>query len=218
MTDRKALIAGSTGLVGKHLLQQLAKSGLYTEIISIVRRPTGIKLPNVKEEIINFENLENYEIFFNVNDIYICLGTTIKKAKTQTAFKKVDVEYPVKIATIAAKNNVQKLSVISAMGADSKSRIFYNRMKGIMEQEIIKTGIEAIYIYRPSLLLGKRSEFRFGERIASIFVRPMLFLFVGNLRKFRPIQAEKVAASMLKNCNKNMPGVNIYTNDFLFED
>jgi uncharacterized protein YbjT (DUF2867 family) len=216
MTNRKALIAGSTGLVGKNLLHQLSKSGLYTEIISIVRKPTVEELPNVKEEIVDFENLEKFAYLFNVNDIYICLGTTIKKAKTQAAFKKIDVDYPIKIAQLAASNKAQKLSVISAMGANSKSKIFYNRMKGIMEQGMINSGIDTINIYRPSLLLGKRSEFRFGEKFASVLVKPILFLFAGPLKKYRPVAVKDVAKTMLTNCFNDTTGTNIFENDKFF--
>ncbi|HOZ30185.1 MAG TPA: NAD(P)H-binding protein [Bacteroidales bacterium] len=216
MTKRTALIAGSTGFVGNILLHKLSESGLYDEVISIVRKPAKTSLPNVKEEIVDFDKLEEYEYLFKVNDIYICLGTTIKKAKTQEAFKKVDVDYPVKIAQLSAKFGAEKLSVISAMGANSKSKIFYNRMKGIMEQGVLESGIKTINIYRPSLLLGKRNEFRFGEKFASIFVRPIIFLFAGPYKKYRPVKAEIVAQTMLNNCFENISGINIFENNKFF--
>jgi uncharacterized protein YbjT (DUF2867 family) len=183
---RTAIIAGSTGLVGSELLNQLSESGQYSEIIVLVRKPCRVNLPNVRELIVDFDKLEDFSDEIKAEHLYICLGSTMKKAKTQENFRKIDVEYPIKLAEFASKNAIAAIAVISSMGANSKSSIFYNRMKGLMEEGISNSGIKSVNIFRPSLLLGKRKEFRFGEKFAIIMVRPNDLYVFRPLKKYRP--------------------------------
>jgi len=213
MKNKTAVIAGSTGLVGSELLKLLLESPDYSNVHVLVRNPSGIKNPKLNEIIVDFNKLADYQDAFNVTDIFCCLGTTIKKAGSQEAFKKVDVEYVLEMAKLANRAGAKSFSVISAMGANPDSSVFYNRMKGLMELGVSNSGIETVNIFRPSLLLGKRKEFRFGEKIASILVYPMIFLFFGPLKKYRPIKASKVALAMLNSANEPKHGINIFSND-----
>lgn len=211
--SKTAIIAGSTGLVGSELLNQLSESGNYSEIIVLVRKPCRVNLPNVRELIVDFDKLEDYSSEIKAEQLYICLGSTMKKAKTQENFRKIDVEYPIKLAEIAAKNKTTAVAVISSMGANSKSSIFYNRMKGLMEEGIANSGITSANIFRPALLLGKRKEFRFGEKFAIMMIRPITFLFFGPLKKYRPVKIEKLSSAMINSLKDSKAGVNILGNE-----
>ncbi|HSO78416.1 MAG TPA: SDR family oxidoreductase, partial [Bacteroidales bacterium] len=130
-------------------------------------------------------------------DIFCCLGTTIKKAGSQEAFRKVDLEAPAKIASIAAENEVKQFIVISSIGADPGSRNFYLRTKGQMEQTVQKEHFQAVAILRPSMITGKRKEFRMAEETGKMIFRPLEKLLLGRLRKYRSIKAKTIARAMV---------------------
>ncbi|GKU83759.1 NAD(P)H-binding protein [Niallia sp. NCCP-28] len=210
---KKALIIGATGLVGEHLLQILLQSNTYKEIIAFVRKPLGYKHEKLKEVIIDFDQLDQYQQYFAVDDIYCCLGTTIKKAKTQQNMMNIDVDYPVKCAELGKQMGVKQFIVISAIGANSKSSIFYSRIKGILEENLAAFSFEALLILQPSLLIGEREEFRFGEKLSS-FILPLFHqLMVGPLKKYKGIHAEKVAATMYKIAQMDQKGVVVLSSD-----
>lgn len=213
MEHKTALIAGASGLVGSELLKVLLESSDYSMVNSLVRKPTGIKNPKLNEFIVDFDKLNDCADAFKVNDVFCCLGTTIKTAGSQEAFKKVDVDYVINISALAKKHGAEKFAVISSMGANKDSAIFYNRMKGLMEKGVSESGIESVIIVRPSLLLGNRKEHRFGEKAASIMSKPFMFLFSGPFRKYRPIKASAVAAGMYNHMQPAKPGVEIFRSD-----
>lgn len=215
--EKKALIIGATGLVGENLLQILLKSNTYKEIIIFVRNPLEYHHKKLKEVVINFEQLEQYQQLFAVDDIYCCLGTTIKKAKTQDNMKKIDVDYPLKCAELGKQMGVKQFIVISAIGANSRSSIFYNRIKGILEEKLIKLSFDSLLILQPSLLLGEREEFRFGEKISSVILPLFHPLLVGSLKKYKGIHAEKVAFAMYKIAQMEKKGVTILSSDQIDE-
>lgn len=203
--SKTALIAGSTGLTGGYLLNLLFESPNYNKVISLVRKPTGKQNDKLEERLTNFENLESEISTLRADDVFICLGTTIKKAKTQENFKKVDLEYPITIAKTLKQNRAKQLAVVSALGANSKSKIFYNRTKGQMEDALEKVGYENLFILQPSLLLGNRNEFRLGERIGQKVMCIVDPLMVGPVKKYRSINAYDVAYAMLELCNGDLP-------------
>ncbi len=213
MESKTALIAGASGLVGSELLKVLLESSDYSMVNSLVRKPTGIKNPKLNEFIVDFDKLNDCADAFKVNDVFCCLGTTIKTAGSQEAFKKVDVDYVINISALAKKHGAEKFAVISAMGANKDSSIFYNRMKGLMEKGVSESGIKSVIIVRPSLLLGNRKEYRFGEKAASVMSRPFMFLFSGPLRKYRPVRASAVATGMHNHTQSAKPGVEIFRSD-----
>jgi len=214
MTTRKALIVGASGLIGGYCLQALLADPNYSEVIALARKPLLKTHRKLKVVITNFNNLEQITSSISANDVYCCLGTTIKKAGSQESFRKIDYSLVVTIAELMKVQGAEQLLVISSIGADKNSKGFYLRIKGELEEAIKGIGYNCIRIIRPSLLLGKRKEFRFGEGAATILT-PLLkpFLF-GSLKKYTPVEAESVAQFMVKIAyDQPVSGVHIYESD-----
>lgn len=210
MNGKRALVVGATGLVGSELIKILLASSEYDTVTAWVRKPTGISNQKLEEKIIDFDMLENCHIDGHADDVFCCLGTTIKKAKTRKAFQKVDLEYPLVLGRWAKKKGVSQFLVISAMGADPKSMIFYNKTKGQLEQGLKEIGLKGLHIFRPSLLLGKRNEFRFWESTFTVILRLVPFIFAGPLKKYRPIQGRDVADAMYRKAVRGKKGTHVY--------
>lgn len=213
MKKKTALIAGASGLVGSRLLPLLLECREYEKVTAIVRSPLGMQHPKLNEQIVDFDHLEGEEGLFRADDIFCCLGTTIKKAKTQEAMYKIDVDYPLAIAELALKQGAGHYLLISSMNANPKSPIWYPRMKGELEEKLRKIPFETISILRPSLLLGERKEFRLGEQFAAAVTKPLAFLFKGSLRKAKPIQGKNVAIAMYRLAQSAKKGTAIYPSD-----
>lgn len=211
--SRSALLAGASGLVGTELLHVLLESPVYEHIKIFVRKPLDVKHPKLEQVIVDYEELENYAIHFKVHDVYCCLGTTIKKAGSQEAFKKVDYEYPVRLANMASVHGVQNFLVISALGADPTSKVFYSKTKGELETQLKKLELPALHIFQPSLLLGHRQEFRFGEKTAVLLSPVFSPLLAGRLQKFKPVSARSVANAMYATAQTNELGIFTYPSD-----
>jgi uncharacterized protein YbjT (DUF2867 family) len=210
---KSALLVGATGLVGGELLTILLEQNRYEIVKVFTRKPLKVNHPKLKQIIVDFDNLHQYKEHFNVNDVYCCLGTTIKKAGSQAAFRKVDYEYPIGLVKLAEECTVEKFLIITAMGADRSSKVFYNRVKGEVEGKLRNSAIRTLHIFRPSLLLGEREEFRFGEKLA-IILSPILSLaMVGSLRKYKPIQARNVAKAMFLSGQTQRTGLFIYSSN-----
>ncbi len=213
MSDKTALLFGATGLVGGHCLDLLLRENSYRKVVAFARRPLAINNPRLQVELIDFERLQDYNHLIAGDDLFCCLGTTIRAAGSQDAFFHVDFTYPHHIATTARSNGVGQFLLVSSIGADPQSSVFYSRVKGELEQAIQRIPFSAIQLFRPSLLLGDRREFRFGERFASIASRAIAPLLLGSLRKYRPIEARDVAAAMVAVAGEDRAGVNIYESD-----
>lgn len=209
----KALLFGSSGLIGSHLLNQLIVSHSFTSILSFVRKETDHPSPKVKEIKTDFQNLSNYKEEFSSDVCFICLGTTINKAGSQDKFKEVDYFYVLNIAKICKEMNVKTVLIVSSLGADPSSSIFYSRVKGEMERDTSSLDLNSLYFFRPSLLLGNRSELRIGEKVGEVISGIFSFTFVGGWKKYKPISAEIVAKSMLKTSLKPKTGVYIFESD-----
>jgi len=195
---RTALLVGATGLIGSFLLQRLLASERYASVIAWTRRDIGQTHPKLKVEIVDFERLEERRV--EAEDVFCCLGTTIKQAGSQAAFRRVDYDYPVALARAAARGGARRLLVVSALGADPDATVFYNRVKGEME-EAVRAGVPRTILLRPSLLSGPRAEERLGEKIALVIGN----IFGPLLGKYRPIHADIVAAAMLKAAGEDRP-------------
>ncbi len=207
---KTAIIAGSSGLVGKSLLNLLLEEPNYSQVISIVRQASGISHPRLQELVINFNEMaEALKPIKNGDDVYCCLGTTMKKAGNKVEFRKVDYTYSIALAEWALKIKARNFLCISAMGANPSSKIFYNRIKGEIEREIGKIKIPSVVFFRPSLLIGKREDHRRGEVLATVLANLFSFLFKGILKNYKAIPAEKVAAAMLKEAQNGKLGVRI---------
>ena len=216
MTTRNALIVGATGLVGGFCLQVLLDDDHYSEIIALVRKPLLKTHRKLKTVTTTFDNLEFELSNIHADDVYCCLGTTIKKAGSQEAFKKIDHTLVVTVAGLMKKQGAKQFLVISSMGADKDSKVFYNRVKGEMEAAIQALGYPCLRIIRPSLLLGPRKEFRLGEKIAALLIPLLKPFLLGALKKYRPVEAEKVAQFMVKIArDEPIAGVIIYESNVI---
>lgn len=216
MTTRKALIAGSTGLIGGYCLQVLCDNPTYSEVIALVRKPIIKTHSKLKVITSNFDNLRNDLSNIQADDVYCCLGTTIKKAGSQEAFRKIDHTLVIAIADLMRKQGAEQFLVISSMGADSNSKVFYNRTKGEMEEALTEIGYPCLRIIRPSLLLGKREEFRLGEKLGVILTPVLKPFLIGSLKKYAPVQAESVAQFMVKVAHEEpISGVSTYESDLI---
>jgi uncharacterized protein YbjT (DUF2867 family) len=166
---------------------------------------------------VDYENISDHVMPDNVDVVFNCLGTTIKNAGSEEAFKRVDFDYVVELATIAKHKQAKKFISISAMGAKTSSKLFYNRIKGMAEDFLMNDShIEDVFIVRPSLLLGNRKEFRLGETVAKWLMTALNLLFIGNLKRYKAIPAHKVAKAMLNLSKMDERGKKILENDALF--
>ena len=206
-----SLVIGSTGLIGKKLIFELAKKD--SEVIAITRRSISNLPENVTLFDINFDDFLDNGSLPSCDHIYICLGTTIKKAGSQSEFKKVDFDYCVSFAKKAREAGATKISLVSSVGANPYVKNFYLKTKGEVEEEIKKIDFHYINIFRPSLLLGSREENRFLEKIGQN-LSPFINLFlIGFLRKYRSIKSSNVAYCMAN--YKQSGGVRyLYFDDF----
>lgn len=204
-----ALLIGATGLIGSHVLQELLKNPTYTKITTWTRSPFESKGPHHLNQIVDF-NLSKFFPDTKADALFIATGTTIKKAGSQEAFKKVDFSLPVQVASHVRKNGTKTCVLVSAVDASAQSKIFYSRVKGECEDAIIALGFESLYILRPSLLLGHRKEFRIGETLAEWPSRALGPVLRGSWSKYRPIEAYDVACSMVHLGLNVQPGVHIH--------
>jgi len=193
---RNALIAGSTGLVGNELVSFLEKSDYYNTIHLLTRRPLNFENKKLVTHLVNFENIKDFNPKDAIHDVYICLGTTMKKAGNKENFLKVDSDFVLGVANWAKQNKAEKLAFISSMGANINSKTFYLATKGKVENDLVKLGIPNLIILRPSLLLGKRSEFRLGESFGKLFMNLFSPFFIGRLKRIRAVSAQLVAFAM----------------------
>ena len=214
MEKKIALLFGSTGLVGNLLLEELVRSPLYSGIKIFVRNPTGVAEPGVEEVVTDFSDQAGLENLIAGDDLFICLGTTIKKAGSVANMEVIDRDLPVRIANIAAEKGVKRIAVISSIGASPGSSSYYLRIKGEMEAGILNLRFENISIVRPSLLLGDRRERRRGEMMGKVMVKAFNPVLMGKLRKYRAIHGRDVARAMIVLLQKGQ-GINICESDEL---
>jgi uncharacterized protein YbjT (DUF2867 family) len=197
MGSGTAIIFGATGLVGNLLLEELIDSDKYKLIRIFVRQSTGISNPRVEEIITNFSLPDSYFERISGDDLFICLGTTIKKAGTVANVEKIDRDLPAMLAEAAFKNGVKRVVVVSSIGADPASKNYYLRIKGEMEESILKLAFEKTIIVRPSILLGERKEKRAAEIVGKAVMTAIQPVFTGKFRKYRPIHGRDVARAMI---------------------
>jgi uncharacterized protein YbjT (DUF2867 family) len=212
----KALIVGATGLIGSKCLEQLLSDESYTSVEIWVRKHTGISHLKLTEKIMDFDKLSEQNLNA-IDHIFCCLGTTINKAKSKEAFAMVDKEYVSELAVLAEKSGCRTFLVVSSIGANKNAKNFYLKTKGEMEELVKKCSIPAIYILRPSMLLGNREEFRFGEVLGKAIMKVAEFMLVGRMRKYKGIQAATVANAMIQFSKRNEAGIFIYESDKIFK-
>jgi len=208
---KSALIAGATGLVGSQCLARLLSEPAYERVIALVRRPLPHDDPRLDQRVIDFDRLgASGTTFPAATDVFCCLGTTMKKAGSQEAFRLVDFTYVVGLAAQSLEHGARQFLLISSIGANRSSAAFYTRVKGETEAAIAALPFEGRQIFRPSILVGERAENRPAERAGIVAMKGAAFLLLGPLRKYRPIAAATVAEAMVRVALKAPRGVNIY--------
>jgi uncharacterized protein YbjT (DUF2867 family) len=206
-TATTAIVLGASGLVGSELVSVLRASPFYRNVLLLGRRPLGVSHAKIVERVIDFDapDLEG----ISEGHLFCALGTTLRKAGSEAAQFRIDCEYPTTIATRLRAQGVQRMILVSSVGASTSASNFYLRTKGQLEANVIALGFESTSILRPSLLLGPRKEFRAGERAASALMKVANPFMVGPLRKYHSIDASTVAASMVQLAQAGAPGVRV---------
>jgi len=200
---KTALLAGTTGLIGGQLLELLLRDDRYSKVIAISRSPLPIADQKLINVVSDFKNLFAHAEELKCDDVFCCLGTTIRIAKTKEAFREVDFEYPLALAKITKAHGALQYLLVSALGANNKSGIFYNQVKGEVEEAISTTGFTSTHIFRPSLLVGPRAEHRSGEEAAKVFYKIFGFLIP---LQYKSIDSIRVARAMLAKAKEEVPG------------
>lgn len=202
-----AVVAGATGLVGQELVRQLAADGGWREVRALVRRPSPVTgAPTVVPIIVDYARLDAAPAWAaGVHHVFSALGTTMREAGSRDAFREVDFAYPLAVAKLALAHGARHYLLVSAVGADAGSRVFYNHVKGDIEQAILALGYRSVTIARPSLLLGPRAKRRLGEQVGKI---------VGVLAppRWRPVEAAQVARGLITAARRDAPGVTVLDN------
>ena len=198
---KSAIVIGATGLVGGLLVKKLIDDNHYQKVKIFVRSSSGIINTKLEEHLVDFDEMEKWKNKITGDELFSAMGTTIRKAKSKSKQYKIDVTYQYEFAKAAAENGVKNYLLVSSTGANAKSKIFYLRIKGELDEKIQQLPFNKIRIFRPSLLLGERPEKRFGEKTAERILKIVIPLFPF-LKNQRPVEGEKVADVMLVSANE----------------
>ena len=211
--DRIALITGATGLVGKALVRLLLEKDYYSKIIILSRRELSIKDNRIEMVILkDFDELESVADQCNAHDVYCALGTTLKQAGSKEMFRKIDVDWPVNLAKICEKQPLfERYMVVTSHGANADSPLFYNQVKGEVEDELKSLGLKSLKIFQPSLLLGYRDEFRLGEEVMKFLSAVLSFLMIGAKTRLWSIRGTEVAMAMYKIARRQEEGLEVFS-------
>jgi uncharacterized protein YbjT (DUF2867 family) len=211
----KAILIGATGLIGRALLNELLKDDTYTEVRVLTRRTTGIEHAKLTEELIDFDQIKSSSIVLNTDVLFSTLGTTIKTAGTKERQWEIDFDMQFNTAELASNAGTKKLVLLSSAGANSKSSVFYSRMKGELDEAVKALDFEHISIIRPSMLAGKREEFRWVEKIFT----PIMYAFswIPGIRKYRPIKDVIVAKAMINASKEQAKSYAVYELQGVFD-
>lgn len=211
-----AVVAGATGLTGSTLLRQLAGDTHFDRVVALMRSANRGMPERVESVIVDFEALAKGDSTIAIDHVardelavFCCLGTTIKVAGSQAAFRRVDFDYVVAVARWAKAQHAVHFGLISALGASAKSSVFYTRTKGEAEDAVRALALPSVHIVRPSFIDGNRTESRPGESVAIRFARGISPLLVGPLRRYRVVTAEAIAASLLAASTSPVAGVTV---------
>jgi len=197
MKQKSAIVLGATGLTGRHLVDRLVTDDRYGEVRLFSRRSSGNSSPRIREYTGDILQLEQFREDFTADVVFCCVGTTSSKTGDRNLYRAIDYGIPFHAARLASENGIPAFLVISSIGADPKSRVFYTRTKGEMEEAVLSLQIPHTYILRPSLILGDRKERRWTEEAAAVIMKSARFLMTGRLRNYRPIEAATIASAMI---------------------
>lgn len=215
--NKTALLFGATGLVGSQCLKQLLEHPAYKKVITFGRRKVSLNHERLEQHIIDFDKLEDYKGLFKGHDLFSCLGTTMANAGSKEAFYKVDFTYAYESARLAAENGVNQILLVSSVGADPDSMIYYSKVKGEIERAVKALPFWAIHLFRPSVLVGDREENRPAEKVGISLTQGIDRLTGGNLLgKYKPAKVEDVAKAMLRAAQKLEDGIWTYPSDHIY--
>lgn len=202
---KTAIILGATGLTGGKLLKLLLADNRYQKVKLFSRSSVGIQHEKLEEHLGNLMNLSSFKEDFYGQEVFCCIGTTKAKTPNNELYEKIDYGIPVEAAKLCVENEIPTFVVVSALGADAKSKIFYNRIKGQMEEAVLQQQIKNTYILQPSLIGGKREEKRLGEWLFKQLMKIGNLLLIGGLKKYRSIEPDSIAHCMLWVANNDYP-------------
>jgi uncharacterized protein YbjT (DUF2867 family) len=209
--SKKAIIIGASGLVGNQLVHLLLADTSFSKVTVFVRKTLTISNEKLQQIVLDFKQLEQYNADFEGSVLFLCIGTTRKKTPHLEDYREIDYGITLRAANLAKTNGIQEVHLISAIGANSKSSIFYSKLKGEIEEDLIKIGFTSTYIYQPSMLIGTRGESRPAELLFQKLMPFLDFLMVGSLKKYHSVSKEKLANAMLSHHLKVKKGVHILT-------
>ncbi|MAD96361.1 MAG: segregation protein B [Flavobacteriaceae bacterium] len=209
MKEKHVALIGATGLIGGHLLEYLLADDSITSVKLIVRRPVSFEHPKIEIAMIDFSKEDQFSAALKGMDVVFCsIGTTNKKVKgNKDAYRKVDYDITVNAAKFSEAHGCDQFVFVSSLGANSSSNNFYLKLKGQIEDDIQQLNLNSILIFRPSFLMGDRKEFRFGELLGIVFMKPFSFLLPSEIK---PIYASEVAKAMLAATKKNFKGCRVF--------
>ncbi|RQO67664.1 nucleoside-diphosphate sugar epimerase [Pedobacter sp. KBW06] len=215
--EKKAVLFGASGLIGESLLEQLLSNSNYKEVLIVGRKKLERQHPKLKQLVVDFDKLSDYALQIQGDVVFCCLGTTKNKTPDQVQYKKIDYQYPLDAAAIAQSNGTEQYHLVSALGANPSSSIFYTKTKGEVERDLKAIPFKSVHIYQPSLLVGERKESRNLEGLMTVVMQILNPFLISGLRKYRSIKIEKVASAMLKKSLEDAPGTFVYPSDKIEE-
>jgi len=215
MERKTAVVIGATGLTGAQVVEALLADDYFDKVRILVRRPVHLQHAKLEVQLTDFTNLHELESKPGKGDIlFCCIGTTAKKVRgDKQEYRRIDYDIPITIARLAVQQGYEQFLLMSAAGANAAAANFYLQLKGSVEEDLAAMPFPGVHIFRPSVLLGQRKERRWGEGIAKVLMSLLSFLFIGSLRKYKPIQSSKVAKAMVAVAKKNIHGVYAYQYD-----
>lgn len=194
---KTAIILGATGLTGGLLLQELLHDERYEKIKLFSRSKVAVRDMKIEEHLVDLFKLDDHKNYFTADEVYCCIGTTKSKTPDEETYRKVDYGIPVNAAKIAKENGIENYLVISALGADESSKMFYNKTKGEMEKDVLSQNLKNTYLFQPALIAGDRVEKRFFENIAKNAMKVLNPVMAGPLKKYRSIHPQTIAKAMV---------------------
>ena len=211
MNEQTAVIIGASGLIGSYLVEEMLKDDYFGIVRVLVRRGLAFNHPKLQQELVDFNDINDYTNKLGKGDIiFCCIGTTQKKVKgDRAAYEKIDHDIPVNAARIGSTQGYKKFLIVSSVGADPSSTNFYLQLKGKTENAVKQFAFDTISIFRPSMLLGKRKERRPAEKIGQVLMQVFSFMLIGSLNKYHPIKARDVAKAMVAESKQTQPGIHI---------